>query len=73
MVVICLCSALSKEQGITVVAVCLTYDFFIVHKVNFSCFCYCYTYVANYFPIPSVLHLSFSVSMCMYIAKWREP
>jgi len=23
-----------KEQGITVVALCLTYDFFIVHKVQ---------------------------------------
>ena len=27
------CSALSKEQGITVAAVCIVYDFFIVHKV----------------------------------------
>ena len=27
------CAMLSKEQGITVIAVCLTYDFFIVQKV----------------------------------------
>lgn len=37
-----LCSVLSKEIGITAVALCLIYDFFIVHKVssrNFSRFC----------------------------------
>ena len=27
------CAMLSKEQGITIVAVCLVYDFFIVQKV----------------------------------------
>ena len=27
------CAMLSKEQGITVIAVCLTYDFFIIQKV----------------------------------------
>ena len=32
--VCCLCSVLSKEQGITVVAVCVTYDLFIVHQVK---------------------------------------
>ena len=32
-IVFALCSVLSKEQGITVVAVCVCYDFFIVHKV----------------------------------------
>ena len=32
--VFCLCSVLSKEQGITVVAVCVTYEFFVVYKVN---------------------------------------
>lgn len=32
--VFCLCSVLSKEQGITVVAVCVTYEFFILYKVN---------------------------------------
>ena len=31
---LCLCSVLSKEQGITVVAVCVVYDFFILHKVS---------------------------------------
>ena len=30
----CLCSVLSKEQGITVVAVCVTYEFFVLYKVN---------------------------------------
>jgi hypothetical protein len=29
-----LCSVLSKEQGITVVAVCATYDAFIAQKVR---------------------------------------
>ena len=29
-----LCSALSKEQGITVVAVCVVYDFFCLQKVQ---------------------------------------
>ena len=32
--VFCLCSVLSKEQGITIVAVCVTYEFFILYKVN---------------------------------------
>lgn len=32
--VFCLCSVLSKEQGITGVAVCLTYDIFIAQKVD---------------------------------------
>ena len=42
--VLCLCSVLSKEQGITGVAVCLTYDVFIAQKVTkdlvcaFTCF-----------------------------------
>ena len=31
---LCLCSVLSKEQGVTVIALCLCYDFFIVHKVS---------------------------------------
>jgi hypothetical protein len=29
-----LCSALSKEQGITIAAVCVMYEFFIAHKVS---------------------------------------
>lgn len=34
----CVCSVLSKEQGITVLAVCICYDFFIHHKVHCVCF-----------------------------------
>ena len=30
----CFCSVLSKEQGITAVAVCFTYDVFIAQKVT---------------------------------------
>ena len=30
----CLCAVLSKEQGITVVGVCLIYEFFLLHKVG---------------------------------------
>ena len=30
----CLCAVLSKEQGITVVGVCLVYEFFLLHKVG---------------------------------------
>ncbi len=30
----CVCSVLSKEQGITVIAVCYTYDLFIVRNVR---------------------------------------
>ena len=30
----CFCSVLSKEQGITAVAVCFTYDVFITQKVT---------------------------------------
>jgi len=33
---LCLCSFLSKEQGITAVAVCLSYDAFIEQKVMFD-------------------------------------
>ena len=29
----CLCSVLSKEQGITVIAVCLAYEFLVLQKV----------------------------------------
>jgi tetratricopeptide (TPR) repeat protein len=29
---LCLCSVLSKEQGITVLAVCLSYEYFIIHN-----------------------------------------
>ena len=32
---VCLLSVLCKEQGITVVAVCITYDLFIMHQVLF--------------------------------------
>ena len=38
---LCLCSVLSKETGITVVAVCLTYDLFIFNKVITEHFYYC--------------------------------
>ena len=31
--VLCLCSALSKEMGITVVAIFMVYEFFILNKV----------------------------------------
>ena len=30
----CLCAVLSKEQGITVVGVCVVYELFIIHKVS---------------------------------------
>jgi hypothetical protein len=30
----CFCSVLSKEQGITAIAVCLTYDIFIARNVS---------------------------------------
>ena len=33
---LCLCSALSKETGITVVAVCIIYDCFIMNTVRFA-------------------------------------
>ena len=32
--IMCFCSVLSKEQGITAVAVCLTYDVFIARNVS---------------------------------------
>ena len=32
--VLCLCSALSKEMGITVVAIFMVYEFFILNKVQ---------------------------------------
>lgn len=32
--VMCFCSVLSKEQGITAIAVCLTYDVFIARNVS---------------------------------------
>lgn len=31
---LCLCSALSKEQGITVVAVILAYDYLVMQRVS---------------------------------------
>ena len=33
-VILCLCSALSKELGITAVAVFVVYEFFILNKVG---------------------------------------
>ena len=33
---LCLCSALSKEQGITVVAVILAYDYLVMQRVSHS-------------------------------------
>ena len=36
----CVCSVLSKEQGITVLAVCICYDFFIHHKVQYTVFAF---------------------------------
>lgn len=30
---LCVCSVLSKEQGVTVLALCLCYEFFLVHMV----------------------------------------
>ena len=33
-ILFCLCSALSKEQGLTVTAVCLIYDIFVFQKVS---------------------------------------
>ena len=32
----CFCSVLSKEQGITAIAVCMAYDLFIAQKVTES-------------------------------------
>ncbi len=32
----CLLSVLSKEQGITAIAVCITYDIFIFHQVRIN-------------------------------------
>lgn len=41
-----LCSMVGKEQGITVVALCLMYDFFIVHKVQKTSYiCGCHVFV----------------------------
>ena len=34
-IALCLCSALSKEQGVTVLAVCLITDYFIHQKVTY--------------------------------------
>jgi len=35
--ILCLCSALSKEIGITAVAVFVMYEFFILNKVESHC------------------------------------
>lgn len=32
------CSLVSKEQGVTVVAVCLVYDIFVANQVKFQTF-----------------------------------
>ena len=33
-ILLCLCSSLSKEQGVTVLAVCLVYDYLVLQKVG---------------------------------------
>ena len=37
--VLCGCSALSKETGITAVALCLTLDYSFIQQVNEDCVC----------------------------------
>lgn len=45
---LCLCSMLSKEQGITVLAVCLCYEYFITNKVSQALRCSCCEFI-NFF------------------------
>ena len=44
------CSAFSKETGITVMAVCAAYEFFIFHEVSF------FMSIANYMCVLTAFH-----------------
>lgn len=79
--VLTVCSVLSKEQGVTVVAVCVVYDFFTAHKVCGcgcvrACACVCVLEClggCGECTLKCVKKINYYNDVCTFSRLWRSP